>query len=69
MRGVRTFRRCRCLRNLHFTDDALGWLRAPLLPYTIASIAILIGLGHSVLAMSGEETHGAGVSRNRASRS
>ena len=40
----------------------------PSLPYTIGLIGILIGLGHSVLAMSGEETHGAGVSRNRASQ-
>src|SRR6184192_3625876 len=36
--------------------DALGWLRFTRLPYTVALIAILIGLGHSVLAMSGEET-------------
>ena len=36
--------------------DALGWLRYTRLPYTVALIGILIGLGHSVLAMSGEET-------------
>ena len=35
---------------------ALGWLRHSSLPYTIGLIGILIGLGHSVLAMSGEET-------------
>jgi len=35
---------------------ALGWLRHTSLPYTIGMIGILIGLGHSVLAMSGEET-------------
>jgi amino acid transporter len=35
---------------------ALGWLRHSSLPYTVTFIAILIGLGHSVLAMSGEET-------------
>src|SRR5205809_5373564 len=35
---------------------ALGWLHKSSLPYTIGFIGILIGLGHSVLAMSGEET-------------
>src|ERR1700726_1363284 len=44
------------LRNLTFSSDALGWLRHTHLPYTVALIGILIGLGHSVLAMSGEET-------------
>lgn len=34
---------------------ALGWLRHNSLPY-IGFIGVLIGLGHSVLAMSGEET-------------
>src|SRR5206468_6673249 len=34
----------------------LGWLRHTSWPYTIGLIGILIGLGHSVLAMSGEET-------------
>jgi amino acid transporter len=44
------------LSNLHYAPDALGWLRGSSLPYTIGFIGILIGLGHSVLAMSGEET-------------
>ena len=35
---------------------ALGFLHNSSLPHTIALIGILIGLGHSVLAMSGEET-------------
>jgi amino acid transporter len=35
---------------------ALGWLRHSSLPYTVGFVGILIGLGHSVLAMSGEET-------------
>jgi amino acid transporter len=35
---------------------ALGWLRNTSLPYKIGLIGIMIGLGHSVLAMSGEET-------------
>jgi len=39
-----------------YADDALGWLRHTRLPYTVALVGILIGLGHSVLAMSGEET-------------
>ncbi len=43
-------------RNLVFSEDALGWLRHTRLPYTVGLIGILIGLGHSVLAMSGEET-------------
>ncbi len=42
--------------NMHFTDQALGWLRHTNWPYTIGIIGIFIGLGHSVLAMSGEET-------------
>jgi amino acid transporter len=41
------------LRGEH--GGALGWLRHSTLP-TIGFIGVLIGLGHSVLAMSGEET-------------
>src|SRR6185369_4927588 len=44
------------LSNLVYSDDALGWLKNSSLPYTIALVGIFIGLGHSVLAMSGEET-------------
>jgi len=44
------------LGNLHFSPEALGWLRKSRLPHTIGLIGILIGLGHSILAMSGEET-------------
>ena len=48
------------LRNITYLQGehggALGWLRHTSLPYTIGFIGILIGLGHSVLAMSGEET-------------
>src|SRR5437879_8871587 len=43
-------------RNMHFSPEALGWLRHTNWPYTIGLIGIFIGLGHSVLAMSGEET-------------
>lgn len=44
------------LSNLRYSDDALGWLGTTSLPYTVGAIGLLIGLGHSVLAMSGEET-------------
>ena len=41
--------------NLHFNDEALGWLKGTAAPM-ITAVAILIGLGHSLLAMSGEES-------------
>jgi amino acid transporter/nucleotide-binding universal stress UspA family protein len=41
--------------NLHLSEDAMGWLKGTLAP-SITAIAILIGLGHSLLAMSGEES-------------
>lgn len=48
------------LRNITYLSGehggALGWLRHTSLPYTVGLIGIMIGLGHSVLAMSGEET-------------
>jgi amino acid transporter len=44
------------LANLTYSKDALGWLRYTTWPQTIGLLGILIGLGHSVLAMSGEET-------------
>jgi amino acid transporter len=48
------------LRNIvYLTGDhggALGWLRYTSLPQRVGLVGILIGLGHSVLAMSGEET-------------
>ena len=43
------------LANLKFSNDALGWLKGSVAP-TVTAIAILIGLGHSLLAMSGEES-------------
>ncbi len=43
------------LANLHFSPEALGWLKGTIGP-SITVIAILIGLGHSLLAMSGEES-------------
>src|SRR5579884_525183 len=48
------------LSNISYSTGAhggaLGWLHNSRLPYTVGVIGILIGLGHSVLAMSGEET-------------
>ncbi|HVX65850.1 MAG TPA: APC family permease, partial [Bryobacteraceae bacterium] len=41
--------------NLQFSDDALGWFRGTFWPQ-IASVAVLIAIGHSILAMSGFET-------------
>jgi amino acid transporter len=43
--------------NMQFTDETVGWLKGTFAT-KITFIAILIGLGHSVLAMSGEETLG-----------
>ena len=42
--------------NLHFSSDALGWLRGTGLAQSFGLLGIFIALGHSVLAMSGEET-------------
>jgi amino acid transporter len=41
--------------NLKFNPTSLGWLEGTIAP-RITFIAILIGLGHSLLAMSGEES-------------
>jgi amino acid transporter len=41
--------------HIQFSDDALGWLKGTLWP-TFTAVAILIGFGHSILAMSGEES-------------
>ncbi len=43
------------LSNIRFSDDAVGWLKGSWTT-NITLVAILIGLGHSVLAMSGEES-------------
>ena len=43
-------------RNLHLSPSALGWLAHSNLPQMFGIIAIFIALGHSVLAMSGEES-------------
>jgi len=41
--------------NLHFSSDALGWLKGTSWP-DIAAVALLIAFGHSILSMSGFET-------------
>ncbi|MEI6669932.1 MAG: amino acid permease [Acidobacteriota bacterium] len=43
------------LAHLNFTDEALGWLKGTRFP-AITAIALLIGFGHSFLAMSGYES-------------
>ena len=43
------------LANLHFSKEGLGWLQGTVAP-SITIIAIMVGLGHSLLAMSGEES-------------
>jgi amino acid transporter len=41
--------------HLQFSNDALGWLKGTIWP-TFTAVAILMGFGHSILAMSGEES-------------
>jgi amino acid transporter len=41
--------------NLHFTKESLGWLHGTVWP-SFTAIALLVGFGHSFLAMSGEES-------------
>src|SRR5215475_14189474 len=43
-------------KNIHLTPNALGWLAHSNLPQMFGVMAIFIALGHSVLAMSGEES-------------
>jgi len=42
--------------NMTLDHDALGWLFHWRFAHTVTMIAIFVGLGHSILAMSGEET-------------
>src|SRR6201990_1294648 len=42
--------------TLHFSQDALGFLKYTSLPATLGMFGIIMAFGHSVLAMSGEET-------------
>ena len=42
--------------NLHFSDDSLGFLKHSNMPKMFGVFGILMAFGHSVLAMSGEES-------------
>ncbi|MGD0901945.1 MAG: APC family permease [Terracidiphilus sp.] len=42
--------------NLHFSDDALGFLKGTSLVPLFGLFGILLAFGHSILAMSGEES-------------
>jgi amino acid transporter len=42
-------------RNLQFSNEALGWFKGTVWP-TFTAVAIFVGFGHSILAMSGEES-------------
>ena len=46
---------CQRQENIKFSKDALGWLEGTVAP-SITIIALMVGLGHSLLAMSGFET-------------
>jgi amino acid transporter len=43
------------LGNLTFSPESLGWLKGTRWP-AITAIAVLVGFGHSILAMSGQES-------------
>jgi amino acid transporter len=43
-------------RNIVMTKHALGWLAGSRIPQMFSLVAVLIALGHSVLAMSGAES-------------
>ncbi|HVB55085.1 MAG TPA: amino acid permease [Candidatus Acidoferrales bacterium] len=42
--------------NILLTKHSLGWLYGSQIPHLITLAAVFVGLGHSVLAMSGEES-------------
>ncbi|HTY35849.1 MAG TPA: APC family permease [Bacteroidota bacterium] len=42
--------------TVQLSDDALGWLRDIPWLRTIGLVGVLVGMGHSILAVSGEET-------------
>ena len=42
--------------NFHFSEDALGFLKGTSAVHTLGLFGVIIAFGHSVLAMSGEET-------------
>ncbi len=44
------------LANLRYTDESLGFWKHSKLPHMFGILGLIIGFGHSVLAMSGEES-------------
>src|SRR5207248_11380546 len=42
--------------NLHFSSEALGFLKGTNFSHALGLFGIMIAFGHSVLAMSGEES-------------
>ena len=42
--------------SIQISDDALGWLKDVDWAKTIGAVGVLIGMGHAILAVSGEET-------------
>ena len=42
--------------DLHFSDESLGWLAGTDWAKSIGAIGIVVAFGHSILAMSGEES-------------
>ncbi len=42
--------------SINVSDDALGWLKHVGWLKTIGLVGVLVGMGHSILAVSGEET-------------
>ena len=49
------------LGNLHFSSEALGFWKHSRVAHDFAILALIIGFGHSVLAMSGEAALPEGV--------
>jgi amino acid transporter len=44
------------LANIHYSDESLGFWKHSSLPHRFGVLGLIIGFGHSVLAMSGEES-------------
>ena len=44
------------LANIHYSNEALGFWKHSKLPHMFGILGLIIGFGHSVLAMSGEES-------------
>src|SRR5580658_6196604 len=44
------------LANIHYSDESLGFWKHSQLPHIFGVLGLIIGFGHSVLAMSGEES-------------